>query len=207
LRAGGSRKSGLSKTREGGGQSCQEGDEAGGVHVRYYDEGVVWKELCQELSIAAREWMMISDKTPVCWLDDWYILYTETNPIQPSITDHNAQPASVSPRLHTTTDILLEHWHHTYPRRNPLHRSEETLQKAMLWISVREHQLETTIKQRTSMSLAEKKEKAVSFSGSAGGRNKGSCSIYETRQDVEMQRVDRRLRGRARVVKHLLRHP
>jgi hypothetical protein len=44
LRAGGSRERGLSKAGESGGQSCQEGDEAGGVHVWYRDEGVVWSK-------------------------------------------------------------------------------------------------------------------------------------------------------------------
>jgi hypothetical protein len=78
-------------------------------------------------------------------------------------------------------------------------------------ICTRSNQHETTIKRPQRDIISGERKTRSPFSGSASDSNKGLLTVlerlYETRQDVEVQRVDRRRRGRARVVKHLLRHP
>jgi hypothetical protein len=81
-------------------------------------EGVIWKKA---VFSAVENWGdgIKQQLQSVCWTIAAFYIQTPRciNPIEPSATDHNAQPAACHHVYTTTTGILLEHWHHMYPRR------------------------------------------------------------------------------------------
>ena len=121
LRASGSREGGLGETGESGGQSGQEGDEAGGVHLQYRDdeEVVVRNEVV--IGLVGNESVDVFENSRLlAGLLEHFIYRILMRAASSSPPQQTIMPSpKACHHVCTTTGILLEHWHHTYPRGKP----------------------------------------------------------------------------------------